>query len=63
MWQDPIVKEVRQIRQEIEAECDGDFEKIFALAKDVQNKFKSKLVSRPSHTKEKVEALSIPNKD
>lgn len=29
MWNDPIVEEVRRIRQEIFAECDYDLHKLF----------------------------------
>ena len=32
MWEDPIVKEVREARLEIEKECGGDFHKIYERA-------------------------------
>jgi len=47
MWKDPIVEEVRKIRQEIEAESDNDIEKIFSSAMEIQKQYKDKLVSRP----------------
>jgi len=36
MWDDPIVKEVRDARLEIENECDGDFHKIYERALNIQ---------------------------
>ena len=38
MWEDPIVKEVRQARLEIEQECDGDFRKIYERALEIHKK-------------------------
>ncbi len=38
MWEDPIVKEVRQARLEIEQECGGDFRKIYERALEIQKK-------------------------
>jgi len=32
MWKDHIVEEIRKIRLKIEAECDNNFDKIFAQA-------------------------------
>ena len=32
MWQDPIVEEIREIRRNIEGECDNNFDKLFAQA-------------------------------
>jgi hypothetical protein len=45
MWEDPIVKEVRQARLEIERECDGDFRKIYERALEIQKKVAEKRVS------------------
>ncbi len=45
MWEDPIVKEVRQARLEIEQECDGDFRKIYERALEIQKKIAEKQVS------------------
>ncbi len=47
MWKDPIVEEVRNIRREIEAECDNDFEKIYKMAQERQRRYGSRLVSSP----------------
>lgn len=47
MWKDPIVEEIRRIRLNIEAECDNDFDKIFALAIETQKKFSNRVVSQP----------------
>ncbi len=38
MWEDPIVKEVRKTRAEIEQECDNDFRKIYERALEIQKK-------------------------
>jgi hypothetical protein len=51
MWDDPIVSEVRRTRLEIEKECDGDFDRIYKRALEVQKKAASKLVSRPNLAK------------
>jgi len=47
MWQDPIIEEIRKIRLKIEADCENDFDKIFAQAIQFQKKFANKLVSKP----------------
>ncbi|CAN5433752.1 hypothetical protein BH20ACI1_BH20ACI1_30450 [soil metagenome] len=44
MWEDPIVKEVRQTRLEIEQECDGNFRKIYNRALDIQKEIAEKRV-------------------
>ncbi len=46
MWEDPIVKEVRQARLEIEQECGGDFRKIYERALEIQKKLAEQRVSR-----------------
>lgn len=38
MWEDTIVKEVRQARLEIEQECGGDFRRIYERALEIQKK-------------------------
>lgn len=45
MWEDSIVKEVRQARLEIEQECGGDFRKIYERALEIQKKVAEKRVS------------------
>jgi len=49
MWKDPIVEEIRRIRSNIEAECDNDFDKIFAQAIEAQEKLANRLVSKPAY--------------
>ena len=46
MWEDTIVKEVRDARLEIERECDGDFHKIYEHALMVQKKLAKKRISK-----------------
>ncbi len=58
MWEDPIVKEVRQARFEIEQECGGDFRKIYERALEIQKKVAEKRVSQSS-AKAKEEALLV----
>lgn len=48
MWEDPIVKEVRKARLEIEQECGGDFRKIYERALEIQKKVAEKRVSDSS---------------
>jgi len=47
MWEDPIVKEIREIRQKIESDCENDFDKLFEQAIQFQKKFANRLVSKP----------------
>jgi hypothetical protein len=47
MSEDPIVAEVRRIREEHAAKYDYDLEKIFASLKDREKQSKRKLVSYP----------------
>lgn len=54
MWEDPIVKEVRQARLEIEQECDGDFRKIYERALEIQKKVAEKRVSERKAQNEEV---------
>ncbi len=53
MWEDPIVKEVRQARLEIEKEYDGDFRKIYERALEIQKKFAEKRISDKTPQDEK----------
>ena len=59
MWEDPIVKEVRQARLEIEQECGGDFRKIYERALEIQKKAKEKRVSDSSAKVQKEEILLV----
>ena len=45
MWEDPIVKEVRQHRLAIEAEAGNDWKIILARAVETQRKFASSQIS------------------
>ena len=45
MWEDPIVKEVRKARLEIEKECGGDFRKIYERALEIQRNVAKKRVA------------------
>ena len=55
MWEDPIVKEVRKVRLEIEQECDGDFHKIYERALEIQKKVAEKRVSDGKAQDEKLQ--------
>jgi len=46
MLGDPIVSEVRKAREQIEQECDRSFEKISALAAEVQKELGDRLAGR-----------------
>ena len=53
MWEDPIVKEVREARLEIEQECANDFHKIYERALEIQKKIANKRVLYPVAKKKK----------
>jgi hypothetical protein len=46
MTPDPIIKELRKIRQEIEAESGNDFQKYYEHLKRFQAKYRGRLVRR-----------------
>ena len=45
MYNDPIIKEIRKIRHEIEAMCDNDSQKYYEHLLKVQKKYSDRLVS------------------
>ena len=49
MTQDPIVKEVRDIRHQIDEECGQDPEKYYQYLQKLQKKLSKRLVSREPH--------------
>jgi hypothetical protein len=44
--EDLIVEKIRNTRRQIEAECDGDFKKLFQKIIESQKKHSNKIVSR-----------------
>ena len=46
MYQDPIIKEIRKIRYEIEEECQNDPQKYYEFIIQLQRKHKARLVCR-----------------
>ncbi len=44
MEQEPILKEIRKIRHEIEAECQNDSQKYYEHIQQVQQKYSNRLV-------------------
>jgi hypothetical protein len=58
MWKDPIVEELRKQRLKIEADCENDFQKIFEQAMKTQQKFVTRLISKPALQKESTEMTS-----
>ncbi len=59
MSRDPIIEEVRQIRQMIEAECEDDAQKYYEHIQQVQKKYRNRLVQRepkPSFKRQKLAA-------
>ena len=58
MWEDPIVKEVRKARLEIEQECGGDFHKIYERALEIQKK--AAAAKRVSDKKAQDERVLLP---
>ncbi len=55
MWNDPIVEEVRRIRQQLEAECDFDVEKIYAKGLELQKAHSRRLITQPLPTEKELE--------
>jgi putative transcriptional regulator len=47
MLRDPVVEEIHAIRAAIVEECQGDFTKIFALAKKLEQQYADRLVTQP----------------
>lgn len=47
MVEDPIVEEIRKIRNDIAAESDFDMDKIYRRALEIQKNWKGKLVQGP----------------
>ncbi len=45
MIDDPIVKEIREVRRRIFEECEGDLEKLIARHKAIESKFQDRLVT------------------
>ena len=58
MWEDPILKEVRQTRLEIERECESDFRKIYERALEIQKRVAKKMVSGNEDQREKASFVS-----
>jgi hypothetical protein len=46
MFQDPIIKEIRKIRHEIEAECQNNSQKYYEYIQEIQAKYRDRLVRR-----------------
>jgi len=46
MSQDPIIKEIRKIRHEIEKECKNDFQTYYEHLKQLQRNYSGQLVRR-----------------
>jgi len=46
MFKDPIVEEVRRIREEIFAECDYDLQKLGQRGREIMKDWKGKVVTR-----------------
>lgn len=46
MWKDPIVAEVRAIREQIAAECNYDLHKLFEMQREVERTWQGTIVRR-----------------
>lgn len=46
MMQDPIIKEIHDIRKAIETDCRNDSQKYFEHLRDLQEQFRTRLVCR-----------------
>jgi hypothetical protein len=47
MWEDPIVRETREAREELVAEFDGDLDALFEHLLKVQERYRDRLVTLP----------------
>jgi hypothetical protein len=45
MWEDPVIAEIRQIRRELEAECNNNIEQIYRRAVERQKRYVGRLVA------------------
>lgn len=45
MWEDPIVKETRQLREELVAEFDGDLDALWQHLQKVQEQYRDRVVT------------------
>ena len=61
MWEDPIVKEVRQVRDELERQFNFDTKAIFADLRKRQVSLDSRLVRRQRETE--IEQATAPDRD
>ena len=61
MWEDPIVSEVRQVREELARQFDFDVGAIFADLRERQTSLGSRLVRRQRKTK--AEEAAGPHQD
>ena len=46
MWNDPIVAEVRAVRERIAAECDYDLHRMFERQREIVRRWEGKVVGR-----------------
>lgn len=56
MWNDPIVEEVRKVREEHAARFDYDLERIFQDLKELEKRSERKVVSLPPKRPQEVSA-------
>lgn len=61
MWEDPIVSEIRRIREELAAKFNFDIGAIFEDIRKRQIKLGSRLIRRKNH--EKAEQAAAPDRD
>lgn len=61
MWEDPIVSEVRHIREQLAGQFNFDLHAIFADLRERQTSLGSRLVRRPKRAK--AEQAAAPDRD
>ncbi len=62
MWKDPIVEEVRKIREEILAECGGDHEKLAEKLRAQWRDYQDRLVTPESLKLRRLASRENPRK-
>ena len=60
MIQDPIVEEIHRIRDQMLAECGGDFQKYMDRIREAQEQDRDRLVTKEQVLRQKREAAEKP---
>lgn len=59
MLRDPIIGEVREVRHQIESDCENDPHKFFEYIQEVQENYRNRLVQRKPKPALKKDKLAV----